>query len=115
MARPRHESGKSHLALRTNLRPKHGSRQPSYEYLCFCIEEKEKKDADVTRYEFTHLAAFHGHLSLLQKILADPKTLSAVEKLENSYNLQMELVPTRNAGESSSSSHCPFFFNVLTF
>ena len=65
------------LALKTSLRQKLEKGQPaSSDYLRFCSKEKVSKDARQTKAHYTRcLAAFHGHLPLLQKLLRPLKKL----------------------------------------
>ena len=98
VARSRHENGKSRLALETNLQRKVKERTPaSAEYLQFCRKEKAPKNVGryISRYlsnpeRIRCLAAIHGHLPLLQKLL---KPLKMTD-----YGI------TTNAGKSSSQS-----------
>ena len=73
------ESDEPPLALRTDFRRKLIADQPaSVDYLRFC--SKEKGSRDVSRQKaarIRHLAAFHGHLPLLQELLKPLKTLDA--------------------------------------
>ena len=64
------ESGKPRLALKTNLKQKVRECQPaSAEYLRFC--NKETVSSGHQRNEYIRcLAAFHGHLPLLQELQA---------------------------------------------
>ena len=94
MARKRQrgpESGKSRLALKTTLYGKSRKGQPaSADYLRFCSKEKVSKDAGQKKALYIRcLAAFHGHLPLLQELL---KSLNTLDKLI-----------TVGAGEFSSS------------
>ena len=85
------ESGKPHLALKTNLFRKFEDDQPaSAEYLRFCGKEKVPSHFGDLRTKYVRLlAAYHGHLPLLQELLAGLRRLDA----------QI----TESAGESSSS------------
>ena len=88
------ESGKPRHALKTSLQRKLEKGQPtSADYLRFCRKEKAPRwlglctsKLDLIRY----LAAFHGHLPLLQQLLKPLKT----------HDGEIDM----NAGESSSSS-----------
>ena len=86
------ESGATRLTLETNLRRKLWDGQPaSADYLRFCSKEKLSGDAGQKKAHYTRcLAAFHGHLPLLQKLL---KPLKMPD-----YGI------TTNAGKSSSQS-----------
>ena len=89
------QSGKPHRALKTVIRRKLGERQPaSADYIRFCIKMKGKRsrDSDLVFWnrDFRQLAAFHGHLPLLQELL---KSLNTLDRDFVKY-----------AGESSSSS-----------
>ena len=98
----------SHLALKTNLWRKRAKGQPaSADYLRFCSEEKLPEGIDrlvtARARDISCLAAFHGHLPLLQE---DPNKLR-----EEEYNYTTTGQPYRldatiiwAAGESSSSS-----------
>ena len=93
------ESGGTRLALKTDLKRKLKEGQPvSAEYLRFCSKEKgvRRKKDEVIRC----LAAFHGHLPLLQKLQA------------GSEALPLQIV--QSAGESSSSTISSFLFPLLT-
>ena len=93
------ENGKPCLALKTDLKRKLKEGQPvSAEYLRFCSKEKDvrRKKDEVIRC----LAAFHGHLPLLQKLQAGSETLP------------LQIV--QSAGESSSSTISSFLFPLLT-
>ena len=85
------ESGKPRPALKTTLWQKLEKRQPaSAEYLRFCSKEKGSKDDGQNKAKYIRcLAAFHGHLPLLQELLRPLNTLNP------------EITP--NAGGSSSS------------
>ncbi len=65
------QSGKPRLALKTHLDRKFDGRQPpSADYLRFCSKEEGSKNAGRKRDAIIRrLAAFHGHLSLLQELL----------------------------------------------
>jgi len=84
------ESGKPRPALKTNLNRKLEKRQPaSAEYLRFCYKEKgSRHDGRKNAKWIMCLAAFHGHLPLLQELQAH---------MEDPYWVTVE------AGESSSS------------
>ena len=73
------ESDDSRRALKTNLRQKLEKGQPaSAEYVRFCIKEKPSRDADERAsagLRIRCLAAYHGHLPLLQELLKPLKTL----------------------------------------
>ena len=78
------ESGGTHRALKTNLRRRLEKRQPaSAEYLRFCRKEKgSRHDRQKRDLGIRGLAAHHGHLPLLQKLLKsssmlDPCTTNA--------------------------------------
>ena len=91
--------------LKANFAPelvrKHRETLPaSAEYLKFCMKEEEFVDAERRRY-LIHLAAFHGHLPLLQELLRPLNTLDR------------EI--TRAAGESSSSSSSSLFLLLTSF
>ena len=66
------ESGKPRPALKTNLRRKLEKRQPaSAEYLRFCYKEKGSRHVGQKNAKWIMcLAAYHGHLPLLQELLA---------------------------------------------
>ena len=96
MARKRQrgpESGKSRLALKTTLYGKSRKAQPaSADYLRFCSKEKVSKDVRLMRDRgVRRLAAYLGHLPLLQELLKPLKKLSP------------SLFLAEYAGESSSS------------
>ena len=123
------ESGKPRLALKTNLlRRYEKSQRPSAEYLRFCSNEKimidfglkksgqeraqmmaEKKD-----HHIKCLAAFHGHLPLLQQLLKPLNNLKKLTKANNSSEAQAKWNEIseifRHAGESSSSSSSSVLF-----
>ena len=90
--------GKPRLTLRTNLQRKLWDEEPaSADYLRFCSKEKVPSYVDrqtgcliTGTCSITYLAAFHGYLPLLQKLLADSEILC------DSYITEM-------AGESSTS------------
>ena len=89
-------SGKHGLALRTDLSPSKisvmafGGQPASADYLRFCSKEKVSKDVKRRRDKrISALAAFHGHLPLVQELLKPSK------------NLPFRI--TRAAGESSLS------------
>ena len=100
------ESGKPCLTLKTNLKRKLCEDHPaSADYLRFCSKEKvlfaDKNDECSKAEHIRYLAAFHGHLSLLQELLepfrsTDPET-------------------TKNAGESSFPPNCFHNFCVCSF
>ena len=73
------DSDDSRRALKTNLRQKLEKGQPaSAEYVRFCIKEKPSRDADERAsagLRIRCLAAYHGHLPLLQELLKPLKTL----------------------------------------
>ena len=85
------ESAKPRLALKTNLKRKRRNGQPaSADYLRFCSKEEGSGDDRQKRDKIIRiLAAFHGHLPLLQELLKPLKTLDSCI--------------TGAAGESSSS------------
>ena len=93
-------SGASRLTLETNLRRKLWDDQPaSADYLRFCSKEKVSKvDGQKRDKRIMELAAYHGHLPLLQELL-DPA---------NVIDKQI----TEAAGESSSFSSS--LFRLLT-
>ena len=123
------ESGKPRLALKTNLlRRYEKSQRPSAGYLRFCSNEKimidfglkksgqeraqmmaEKKD-----HHIKCLAAFHGHLPLLQQLLKPLNNLKKLTKANNSSEAQAKWNEIseifRHAGESSSSSSSSVLF-----
>ena len=72
------ESGGTRLALKTDLGQKCEKDEPaSAEYLRFCSEEKVSGDVRLTRdRRITMLAGFHGHLPLLQELVAGPEDLA---------------------------------------
>ena len=71
------ESEKPRLTLTTTLCWKPEKGQPSTaEYIKFCMEEKEFLDPEC-RYYLKFLAAYHGHLPLLQEPLADWRPIRA--------------------------------------
>ena len=86
------ENGKPCLALKTDLKRKLDDGQPaSVKYLQFCRKEKVPKDDGLNKGRCIRcLAAYHGHLPLLQKLQARLKTLEP-------------FIITTDAGESSSS------------
>ena len=82
------ESGKPRLALKTNLKQKRNECQPaSAEYLIFCSKKKvpgnywysfhERNCARSRDNYIRRLAALHGHLPLLQELLADSESIEA--------------------------------------
>ena len=82
------QSGKPHRALKTVIRRKLGERQPaSADYIRFCIKMKGKRsrDSDLVFWnrDFRQLAAFHGHLPLLQELLKPFKDLYHYEVLQS--------------------------------
>ena len=89
------ESGKPRLALKTNLGRKFWDDQPaSADYLRFCSKEKVPSHYGNRKAELiSSLAAYHGHLPLLQELLRSLKTL---DPSITSY-----------AGESPSSQSLP--------
>ena len=123
------ESGGTRLALKTDLKRKLKEGQPvSAEYLRFCSNEKimidfglkksgqeraqmmaEKKD-----HHIKCLAAFHGHLPLLQQLLKPLNNLKKLTKANNSSEAQAKWNEIseifRHAGESSSSSSSSVLF-----
>merc|ERR1712010_250459 len=86
------ENGKPCLALKTDLKRKLDDGPPaSVKYLQFCRKEKVPKDDGLNKGRCIRcLAAYHGHLPLLQKLQARLKTLEP-------------FIITTDAGESSSS------------
>ena len=96
------ESDDSRRALKTNLRQKLEKGQPaSADYLWFCRKEKVPKNAGTLKAHYTRcLAAFHGHLSLLQKLLKPLKKLPSCFK--------------EYAGESYVFQNSPSLFWRLT-
>ena len=67
------ESGKPRLALKTNLKQKRKECQPaSAEYLRFCSKEEGSSEKGGVKWArlcyVIRLAAYHGHLSLLQEL-----------------------------------------------
>ena len=97
--------GKTPLALKTNLQQKLREGGPaSADYLWFC--KKEKVPENVRRYVskpkiIRHLAAYHGHLPLLQKLQAGLK----------SFDWDI----SRNAGKYSTSQSLFLFLLLLGF
>ena len=71
-------SGKPTLALETNLEQKRRWEEPaSAEYLRFARKEKVSRDVGRKKTEcIRKLAAYHGHLPLLQELLKPLKTLA---------------------------------------
>jgi len=71
------ESGEPRLALKTSLDWKLTGRQPaSADYLRFCSKENVSSDYVGKRDKvIRYLAAFHGHLPLLQELLKSFNTL----------------------------------------
>ena len=70
------ESGKPSLALKTNLKRKLLHSPASVEYLRFLSKEKVSSRFGDLRANYTrYLAAFHGHLPLLQELLKPLKAL----------------------------------------
>ena len=94
------ESGATRLTLKTDLQRKYWDDQPaSADYLRFCSKEKVSKvDGQKRDKRIMELAAYHGHLPLLQELL-DPA---------NVIDKQI----TEAAGESSSFSSS--LFRLLT-
>ena len=92
------QSGKRRLALKTTFhhQPEKAFGQPvSAEYLRFCSKAEVPKNYVVARAaSITRQAAYHGHLSLLQELLADSNWLGR-ESLDSG-------IP-QAAGESSPS------------
>ena len=84
--------GKPRLALMMSLRQKLEKGQPaSADYLRFCSKEKLPRDVRRKRDKYIScLAAYHGHLPLLQELL-EPWSLHVVQDV------------TRAAGEFSFS------------
>ena len=72
------ESGESGRTFKTDLGQKCEKDEPaSAEYLRFCSEEKVSGDVRLTRdRRITMLAGFHGHLPLLQELVAGPEDLA---------------------------------------
>ena len=99
-------SGAPRLVLRTNLRRKPEKGQPaSAAYVRFCSEEKVPSEVVPQRAKWIRrLAAFHGHLPLLQKLI------------KPFHKLQPEIIATaaHDAGESSFRTPFFFFFRLLT-
>ena len=91
VARTRQKGPGREKVLKTNLHRKLEEGQPaSTEYLRFCSKEKLSGDAGGSKALYIWcLAAFHGHLPLLQELLRPLNTLNP------------EITP--NAGGSSSS------------
>ena len=85
-------SDNSRLALRTNLwRKLEKGQSASADYLQFCSKEEVPSKVARKRAKWIRcLAAYHGHLPLLQKLQARLKTLEP-------------FIITTDAGESSSS------------
>ena len=82
LARPRQrklqwfESPRRALATDISLWPQKG-RRASAEYLRFIRKEKVPRDVGRQKAKYVRrLAAYHGHLPLLQELLADLKTLN---------------------------------------
>ena len=89
------QNGAPRLAFKTNLK-RHG-RPASADYLRFCSKETVPKKRVWDRdYCIIHMAAFHGHLPLLQHLLEPLKTLQP--------HFYEHLATT--AGESSSFQSC---------
>ena len=99
------ESGKPRLALKTTLREPnsympHRGEPPSSEYLRFCRKEKVSSNCVWDRDDRIRImAAFHGHLPLLQELLEPLTTLRP--------KLYATLAET--ASESSSFQSSLFF------
>ena len=96
-------SGAPRLVLRTNLRRKPEKGQPaSAAYVRFCSEEKVPSEVVPQRAKWIRrLAAFHGHLPLLQELRAAG---GLTEKLFPTIGLTT-IIPiiAQSAGESSFS------------
>ena len=91
------ESGALRLTLQTNLKRKRRNGQPaSADYLRFCSKEKVSKDVGRKKSLcISCLAAFHGHLPLLQELL------KLIPKQSKTDGFMYEV--TAAAGESSPS------------
>ena len=116
-------SRKRRLTLRTNLRKMFENDEPaSAEYLQFCSKEKvlrkeRKRKRDSLEeiawkrdWHISILAAFHGHLPLLQELLQSSENLPFCDLTTDDYS---ELAG--HAGESSSSSSSSFFRLLTSF
>merc|ERR1711934_976475 len=95
VARPRQrgrESGKSRLALKTNLERKLDYGQPaSAEYLRFARKEKASRGVGRKKAEcIRRIAAYHGHLPLLKELLAGLKIIDPVLSMEAARGGQLE-------------------------
>ena len=103
----RPESGKRGLALKTYLWRKRAKGQPaSAAYVRFCSEEKVPSEVVPQRAKWIRrLAAFHGHLPLLQELI------------KPFHKLQPEIIATaaHDAGESSSRTSFFFFVSASDF
>ena len=99
------ESGKPRRALKTNLMRKLCEDHPaSADYLRFCSKEKVSKNGEMKMDEWIMgLAAHHGHLPLLQKLLK-PLKRSKSESTE-----AVLIGVAKDAGESFSSKSFSLF------
>merc|ERR1711934_39412 len=81
------ESGKSRLALKTNLERKLDYGQPaSAEYLRFARKEKASRGVGRKKAEcIRRIAAYHGHLPLLKELLAGLKIIDPVLSMEAAH------------------------------
>jgi len=86
------ESGKSRLALKTNLERKLDYGQPaSAEYLRFARKEKASRGVGRKKAEcIRRIAAYHGHLPLLKELLAGLKIIDPVLSMEAARGGQLE-------------------------
>ena len=92
------ESGKSQLALKTNLRRKLWDEQPaSADYLRFCSQEKKLRIRSRDWF-VRYLAAFYGPLPLLQELLKPIEALSSYDRDDHLSKV------ADSAGESSFHS-----------
>ena len=99
------ETSKPHLALRTRLIDKKGGNIPergqplSVEYLRFCYKDAISRDVREKRADCVRcLAAFYGHLPLLQEFLEPWGLYDPLERLDSAIAF------ARYAGESSFRS-----------
>ena len=101
------ESGKPRLSLKTNLQRKSERDEPaSADYLRFCSKYKLAGDVGLQKAKYTRcLAAFHGHLPLLQELTVD----SFTENKEDGAIIFVLTPVLDEAGESSSSQSLFYF------
>ena len=111
VARKTRQGGKPCMILKTNLTQKLKMGQlASAEYVRFCSKEKTSRDEDDERAtDVKMLAAFHGHLPLLQELLADSGNLDYLVThcaggSSSSQSLHLLLVPASDFTFAFSSS-----------